>query len=438
MFEEPIIQSRGFQNVGEPGARSGFQLCIRTPYYRGMWLSMLEGADVTVDGARHSRTEVGWTIAGATYSVEELAAANERRWPYEENRTADGSPRRWPGARRSSARGGGDLPDVVHPCGDAADNVDRASQPDAGGGMSEQMRLGVALYSYGADFMTTMTLEDCLADVADMGATGVEILSDTHIVGYPQGAPPEWRRGWHGLLERYGLEATCYSCWIDSRLIPGRTLTVGESLALFRRDLELAAELGFTIVRPRKLGVVTWDLVPDPAWRETMERALPDAARLGIKIAPEIHWPTPIQSEVVDAYLDLIKATGTDHFGFVIDTGVFQDREREHRPGLTEDRLGGDIDLGEAPPRPPELMGVAAEDMLPIMDHVVHIHAKFWEMTDDLQDPHIPWEPIIRVLRDSGYRGYLSSEYEGEQRLYLASDVLRRQQLMLRRLLSAG
>lgn len=300
--------------------------------------------------------------------------------------------------------------------------------------MSDQIKLGVTLYSYGADYMTTMTLEDCLADVADMGATGVEILSDTHVAGYPHPSP-DLRSSWHRLLDRYGLEPTCYSCWIDSRLVPGRTLTVEESLTLFRQDLELAAELGFTILRP-KLGVVTWDLVPDPAWRETMERALPDAARLGITIAPEIHWPTPIQSEVVDAYMDLITATGTDHFGFVIDTGVFQDREREHKPGLTEDRLGGDIDLGEAPPRPPELMGVSARDLLPIMDHVVHIHAKFWDMTEDIQDPHIPWEPIIDVLRESGFSGYLSSEYEGERRLYLASDLLRRQQLMLRRLLN--
>lgn len=84
MFEEPIIQSRGFQNVGEPGARSGFQLRIRTPYYRGMWLAMLEGADVCVDGDRHARSEVRWMIAGESYGVAELAAASERRWPYEE------------------------------------------------------------------------------------------------------------------------------------------------------------------------------------------------------------------------------------------------------------------------------------------------------------------------------------------------------------------
>ncbi len=300
--------------------------------------------------------------------------------------------------------------------------------------MTDQIKLGVTLYSYGADYMTTMSLEDCLADVADMGATGVEILSETHIVGYP--APSrEWRQHWHRLLDRYGLEATCYSCWVDSRRYPGRTLTVEESAAQLRCDLELAADLGFTIIRP-KLGVVTWDLVPDPVWREAVERVLPDAARLGVTIAPEIHWPTPIRSQVVDAYLDLIQATGTDHFGFVIDTGVFQDREREDRPGLTEDRLGGNIELGEAPPPPPQLMGVDARDMLPIMEHVVHIHAKFWEMNDDATDPHIPWEPIIDVLVQSGFKGYLSSEYEGERRLYLASELLRRQHLMLRRLLA--
>lgn len=84
MFEEPIIQSRGFRNVGEPGARSGFQVRVRTPYYRGVWLSLIEGADVTVDGDRHPRSEVSWTIAGETYSVADLAGASDRRWPYEE------------------------------------------------------------------------------------------------------------------------------------------------------------------------------------------------------------------------------------------------------------------------------------------------------------------------------------------------------------------
>ncbi len=295
---------------------------------------------------------------------------------------------------------------------------------------SPDIRYGVTLYSYTGDFAVTMTLEDCLADVADMGATGLEILSETHIPGYPSPSA-RWLDEWHSLVASYGLEPTCYSCWVDSRLVPGRTLTVEESVKLLVQDLELAARLGFTIVRP-KLGVVTWDLVPDPVWRETVVRALPRAQALGLRIAPEIHWPTPIRSEVVDSYLGLIEEAGTEHFGFVIDTGVFQDRPRREQIGSEEETFGGGD--GNPPPRPPELLGVDPRDMLAIMPHVFHVHAKFWDMNEDLTDPHVPWESIIPVLREGGYAGYLSSEYEGERYPYAASSLLRRQQVMLRRL----
>jgi hypothetical protein len=43
----------------------------------------------------------------------------------------------------------------------------------------------------------------------------------------------------------------------------------------------------------------------------------------------------------------------------------------------------------------------------------------------------------VNVLVESGYRGSLSSEYEGARDLYRASDQVRRQQVMLRRLLAA-
>ncbi len=295
---------------------------------------------------------------------------------------------------------------------------------------ASKMKYGVSLYSYTGDFGVTMTLEDCIADAADMGATGIEILGETHIPGYPEPAA-RWVDEWHGLMERYGTDPTCYSCWIDSRMVPGRTLTVEESLRILNRDLELAARLGFTVMRP-KLGVVTWDLDPDPAWRETVKRALPRAAELGIRIAPEIHWPTPLRSTVVDGYLDLIQSTGTEHFGFVLDTSVFQDRPRRHQIGSEHETFGGGD--GSPPPPPPELLGIDPREMLDLIPYVFHVHAKFWEMTEDLTDPHIPWEAIVPVLKQGGYDGYLSSEYEGERTLYLASELLRRQQVMLRRL----
>jgi len=294
--------------------------------------------------------------------------------------------------------------------------------------------LGVSLYSYGGDYLVTMTLEDCLADVADVGAEGIEILADTHIAGYPS-PTTAWVDDWHELVGRHHLTPTCYSSWLDTRLRKDRTLTVDEAVPLLVRDLELAHRLGFTILRP-KLGVVSLDLIPDPVWRETVERALPKAEEYGIRIAPEIHAPTPLESTIVEDYLDL--ARQTEHFGLLIDTGIFQNAARG--------RMHSDSRFVFGNPDPELAARVAREMSKPmnedpalladLLPYVFHVHAKFWDMTDDLDDPHLPYDAIVKVLVEGGWSGSLSSEYEGPRDLYLASDMVRRQQAMLRRLVA--
>jgi sugar phosphate isomerase/epimerase len=301
---------------------------------------------------------------------------------------------------------------------------------------TSNIQLGVSLYSYGGDFLVTMSLEDCLADIADMGATGVEILADTHIPGYPY-PDDSWVEQWDQLLQKYGLTATCLSTWIDTRLHKDRSITVDEGLTILMRDIELAHRLGFTIVRP-KLGVVSLDLLPDPVWREIVKRALPTAQQYDIRIAPEIHSPTPLKSQIVDDYLALASETGTNNFGLLIDTGIFQDRVRagEHSDskyifGSPEPALAAEV--GRAMSEP---LNDDPANLDEVMPYVVHVHAKFWDMTDELTDPHIPWARVIKALVDGGYKGYLSSEYEGAQPLFRGSDMVRRQQVMLRRLLA--
>lgn len=293
---------------------------------------------------------------------------------------------------------------------------------------------GVSLYSYGADFLVTMTLEDCLADIADMDATGVEILADTHIPGYPA-PPPSWVDRWHDLVAGYGLTPTCYSSWLDTRLHKGRELALGDAVRILERDLELAHRLGFTIVRP-KIGVVSLDLLPDPVWRPAVESVLPKAEEHGIRIAPEIHAPTPLRSRIVDDYVDL--ARETKHFGLLIDTGIFQTepRPRDHSDSV---QVFGNPDpqLRERAAREMDTpLAVDPADLRDVAPYVVHVHAKFWDMTDELADPHIPYEPIVAELVAGGYTGSLSSEYEGRRDLYRASDLVRRQQAMLRRLVA--
>ena len=133
------------------------------------------------------------------------------------------------------------------------------------------------------DYGTVLDLETAMAGIADIGATGVEILGEGHIPNYPDPSQ-EWVDDWFRLLEKYGLEPTNYGSWIDTRLHSsgpnGRDMTVEEGAAALQRDLRLAKRLGFRFVRP-KIGVVSSDLVPHPIWTEVVEQQ--PAARRGAR-----------------------------------------------------------------------------------------------------------------------------------------------------------
>jgi hypothetical protein len=84
MLETEVIQLQGFRNVLKDGATTGFQVRIRIPYYRGIWASLLEGADVAVDGEEFSCDDVLWTLGSKTLTLAELEAASDVRWPFDE------------------------------------------------------------------------------------------------------------------------------------------------------------------------------------------------------------------------------------------------------------------------------------------------------------------------------------------------------------------
>ena len=292
-----------------------------------------------------------------------------------------------------------------------------------------KFQLGVSVYSYTGDFGVVMDLEDCARDIADLGATGIEILGEGHVLGYPEPSS-NWIDWWHGLVGELGLTPTCYGSWLDTRRNLDRGMTVEEGTEQLALDLRIASQLGFSFVRP-KIGVVTEDLVPDPIWSEVVERNLDLAAEKNIVICPEIHWPTPIVSQTVDDYVAFIERTGTKHFGLLMDTGVFQ-RSHYRR---TEPNISSRLGTGSGPsfPNPPV---VPVSDLASVMDHVVYFQAKFHAIDDDLVDSEIPWAEILQVVDESGYTGYLSSEYEGDRIAYRASDQLRRQHALIRTLVA--
>jgi hypothetical protein len=78
VLETPMIQTRGFRNRADG---DGFEVRLRLPYYRGLWADLVDGAAITVDGERFAPDAIGWSIDGASYTLDELRASEDARWP---------------------------------------------------------------------------------------------------------------------------------------------------------------------------------------------------------------------------------------------------------------------------------------------------------------------------------------------------------------------
>src|SRR3954454_15675136 len=427
MLEFPVIQGQGFRNVVEDGRVTGFSFRLRNPNYRGGPGSMLDGVEGVVDGERIPDHVPLWTLQGRTFTLDEMRASTDVRWQLDEAAVIT-VPK--PGGlatgvhqlevtiflRRSY------IPPLIARTHFRAAATGVIVPPAPEGGI----KYGVSTYCYTGDVNTTMTLEDVFADIADLGATGIEILGEGNIPNYPT-PDPAWVDRWHGLLEQYGLTATNYGSWVDTTRWRDRDLTADEGAEQIRLDLRLAKELGFTSVRP-KFGVTSWDLDPHPIWQDAVERSLDLAAELDVVICPEIHAPTPIKHPVTQGYVDFIEKTGTEHFKLLIDTGIFNTA-----PVL---ELSEEIEVEEGEEVPAHLrpLAVPMADLVEVLPHVHFIQAKFAEVDDDLHDLHVPWDQIVPTLLEHGWSGWLSSEYEGRREPYRGADQVRRQHALLRTL----
>jgi hypothetical protein len=81
MLEREPVQQRGFHNVYEDRKAVGFQVRYRSTYYRGVWLSMSTGFEVTVDGEKFPKDRVKVTIGGKTFTQEEMTKIGTVQWP---------------------------------------------------------------------------------------------------------------------------------------------------------------------------------------------------------------------------------------------------------------------------------------------------------------------------------------------------------------------
>ena len=277
---------------------------------------------------------------------------------------------------------------------------------------------GVALYSYSAEFGFEKTLEDCFEDLKDMGATGVEILANTHIENYPY-PTDAWVDYWFSLCDKYQIEPAEYGHWIDLRVSQDRLLSTEEAIARLEIDMRLAHRLGFHVMRT-KMSVINDALDPVENWRDIIKGVLPLADKLELTLCPEIHIPSNLKGKMVTDYVDFIKETGTKSFGLNIDFSVFRTKFAE----------GEHVDPSFVPNEP--------EDIIPLLPYIYCCHAKFFNVSDDFEETTMPYADIINVLKDNGWNGYLLSEYEGTDKYdqgYEVGQTLRKHHILMKNIL---
>ena len=322
---------------------------------------------------------------------------------------------------------------------------------------AHKIKRGVAMYSFQEEyFMRTMTVEDCLRQMSDIGAYRIELLAEMMVPDFPNPSNA-WVEQWHGWVDKYKLVPTCYTQFIDTMRTKTHNLTTEEGVQTMLRDIRLAKRLGIPKIRA---------LVGTPV--DILEATVPHLEKEDVWLGVEIHFPIPIRGHLTDRLLKI--ADKTDHFGFVPDFGIFQNkpnpylRDRLIRDGVVtrdaalfienawenkaeKQKVLADVKKMSGGPGASgyveNVYGIVAQnprDLLPIMSKCRHIHGKTWGLTEACIDPAIDLTQVIPALIEGGYDGDIATEYEGQRWVqdvepFSAVEMIDRHQVMLRRLL---
>ncbi|MBQ9064211.1 MAG: TIM barrel protein [Blautia sp.] len=327
--------------------------------------------------------------------------------------------------------------------------------------MSYDIKRSISLYSYQDEYYDgKLDLEGCLRETAKTGATGVELLAEQMIKRFPLPIEDEeFRADWFAKLDKYGLTPSCYDAFLENRIYSNRTLSLGEQINMMCRDLRLASLLGFPVLRT---------LVSTPM--DVIEGSLEYAAKVNVKIGLEVHAPFSLNSSWADGYMEMITRTGTKHFGFIPDMGIFCKnvpdvlRDKARRQGAKEEclkivddayaarvakgfvKIKYDLDLGKANMEyrmangmkemmeavekagggPADMMYAGTsftyswsdpQDLIDNIDYIFHTHAKFYNVHEDYVETAVAIPEVVAAYKKAGYKGFLSSEYEGGEHL---------------------
>jgi hypothetical protein len=74
----------GFKNFSKDGKVAGFQVQVKDSYYRGIYVPIIDGFEVTVDGEKFAREQVQCKFRENIYSQDDLQNHPTERWQFNE------------------------------------------------------------------------------------------------------------------------------------------------------------------------------------------------------------------------------------------------------------------------------------------------------------------------------------------------------------------
>lgn len=317
--------------------------------------------------------------------------------------------------------------------------------------MSKDIKIGVSIYSFTYFYdLKLMSLEDLLRTAHEMGYEGVEIVVAQMAPEYPN-ISDEWIAHFRELLDKYQLHLVSWSAYIDMGLHPDRDLTDEEICEHTRRDLILAKKAGADLVRTQHA------IKP-----KNFRAMLPFCKQLDMKLCIEMHAPHHPDVPVWKEYLEIMAEPESEgYLGVVPDFSIFQYAPHKQmienylREGFREDKLNAVIELNKKRMTEEEIIATddftdyekkvisdivghyqspaKLEDLKKLIPYAPYIHGKFHFLDENCHNPCIPYEEIIPMVKELGFKGYIASEYEGWDEA--AMEQLKRYVTLLNRLL---
>lgn len=323
------------------------------------------------------------------------------------------------------------------------------------------IKLGITLYSLTSEFAAGLyTPETLIQAVAEEGlGPGVEFNIAQMLRTYPD-VDKEFVKLWFDSLERYGLEASAVGTNLDMGRRKDRDMTPDEEHDFFARQLKTANTLGFKTIVIRSAG------------KELLRSLLPLAEKYDQRLGYEIHAPQGPNDPKILQIREMYDELNSERLGFTADfsstmhslsptllrtmrqMGMPEEyftvmdeiwheptpmhvRNQKFEDFLTAEkfdfaRLGPFTRLafnmhGLVPP----------EEWLDIMPQTFHVHAKFYDIDEDGNEPAMDIPRIVQQFVKGGYQGFLSSEWEGHAFSDLGEsdpiDLVKKQHALMRR-----